>query len=100
MSNPKDWFRRRPALNVAGGPSVDPFNGDAVLDLGHSAAAMREPPLLSDAAGHRLADRRGAVAPPPPPAPPRRDGAAPHRGAFALPPAIGRPPAAETPPPV
>src|SRR6266851_1765087 len=42
MSNPKDWFRRRPALNGLGGPSVDPFNGDAVLDLGHSAAATRE----------------------------------------------------------
>src|SRR5229473_41829 len=100
MSNPKDWFRRRPALNGLGGPSVDPFNGDAVLDLGHSAAAMREPPLLSDAAGHRLADRRGAVPPPPPSAPPRRDGAALDRGAFALRPEIVRPRAAETPHPM
>src|SRR5216684_3601293 len=100
MSNPKDWFRRRPALNGLGGPSVDPFNGDAVFDLGHSAAAMREPPLLSDAAGHRLADRRGAVPPPPPPAPPRRDGAALDRGAFALRPEIVRPRSAETPHPM
>jgi len=98
MSNPKDWFRRRPSLNGLGGPSVDPFNGDGVLDLGHSAAAMREPPLLSDATGHRLAERRGTVPPPPRPAPPNRDGATLDRGAFAMRPEIVRPRLAETRP--
>ena len=78
MSNPKDWFRRRPALNGLGGASVDPFNGDAVLELGPSAA-MREPPLLSE-----RADRRSAVPPP------RRDAAL-DRGAFAVRPEIVRP---------
>jgi len=100
MSNPKDWFRRRPALNVAGGPNADPFNGDAVLDLGHSAAAMREPPLLSDATGHRLAERRGSVPPPPRSAPPRREGATLDRGAFAARPEVVRPRSAEMPHPV
>ena len=79
MSNPKDWFRRRPALNGLGGASVDPFNGDAVLELGHSAAAMREPPLLNE-----RADRRGAVPPP-------RHDAALDRGAFVVRPEIVRP---------
>ena len=59
MSNPKDWFRRRPALNGLGGASVDPFNGDAVLELGAAAAAMREPLMLSE-----RAERRGSVPPP------------------------------------
>jgi Cdc6-like AAA superfamily ATPase len=99
MSNPKDWFRRRPALNGAGGPSVDPFSGDAVLDLGHSAAAMREPPL-GDATGHRPAERRGAVPPPPPSPPPRREGPALDRGAFTVRPEIVRPRSAEIPRPV
>jgi Cdc6-like AAA superfamily ATPase len=78
MSNPKDWFRRRPVLNGLGGASVDPFNGDAVLELGHSAAAMREPPMLSE-----RADRRSTVPPP------RRDAL--DRGAFAVRPEIVRP---------
>src|SRR5689334_10328513 len=75
MSNPKDWFRRRPALNGLGGTSVDPFNGDGVLELGHSAA-MREPLMLSE--------RRGTVPPP------RRDAAL-DRGAFAVRPEVVRP---------
>jgi Cdc6-like AAA superfamily ATPase len=79
MSNPKDWFRRRPALNGLGGASVDPFNGDAVLDLGHSAAAMREPLILSE-----RAERPGAVPPP------RRDTAL-DRGAFVVRPETVRP---------
>ncbi|HEX7970419.1 MAG TPA: AAA family ATPase, partial [Stellaceae bacterium] len=79
MSNPKDWFRRRPILNGLGGPSVDPVNGDAVLELGHSAAAMREPPMLNE-----RADRRSMVPPP------RRDAAL-DRGAFAVRPEIVRP---------
>src|SRR5258708_14318022 len=99
MSNPKGWFRRRPGWTVEGGPNADPFNGDAVLDLGHSAAAMREPPLLSDATGHRLAERRGSV-PPPRSAPPRREGATLDRGAFAARPEVVRPRSAEMPHPV
>jgi Cdc6-like AAA superfamily ATPase len=91
MSNPKDWFRRRPALNGFGAASVDPFNGDAVLDLGHSAAVMREPPLLGDAAGHQLAERRGSV--PPPRSEPRREV---DRDAFSVRPEIVRPRPAET----
>ena len=78
MSNPKDWFRRRPALNGLGGASVDPFNGDGVLELGHSAA-MREPLMLSE-----RAERRGTVPPP------RRDAAL-DRGAFAVRPEVVRP---------
>ncbi len=97
MSNPKDWFRRRPALNGLGGAGVDPFNGDAVLDLGHSAAAMREPPPLNDAAGYQFAERRGSV-PPPRSAAPRPDGAL-DRGAFAVRPEIVRPRPAEMPRP-
>src|SRR5689334_8199575 len=77
MSNPKDWFRRRPALNGVGGASVDPFNGDAVLELGHSAA-IREPLILSE-----RAERRATV-------PPRHDTAL-DRGAFAVRPEIVRP---------
>ncbi|HEX6842710.1 MAG TPA: AAA family ATPase, partial [Stellaceae bacterium] len=78
MSNPKDWFRRRPALNGLGGASVDPFNGDAVLELG-PAAAMREPLMLSE-----RAERRGTAPTP------RRDAAL-DRDAFAVRPEIVRP---------
>jgi Cdc6-like AAA superfamily ATPase len=95
MSNPKDWFRRRPALNGIGVSSVDPFNGDTVLDLGHGAAIMREPPSLSDAMGYQLAERRGSV---PPPGAPRRDGSV-DRSAFAVRPDIVRPRPGETPRP-
>jgi Cdc6-like AAA superfamily ATPase len=90
MSNPKDWFRRRPTLNGLASAGVDPFNGDAVLDLGHSAAMMREPPVLSDAAGQQFAERRGSVPPP------RREL---DRGAFAVRPEIVRPRPAEIPRP-
>src|SRR5690349_14570392 len=92
MSNPKDWFRRRPALNGLGAAGVDPFNGDRVLELGHSAAAMREPPLLGDGSAHQRAERRAAVPPP------RGEGTL-DRGAFVVRPEIVRPRPAELPRP-
>ncbi len=80
MANPKDWFRRRPSgLDALTTPSADPFNGDAVLDLGQDATVLSDPPPLSE--------KRGPV---PPPAP-RREGIPLDRSAFAVRPELVRP---------
>jgi nucleoside-triphosphatase THEP1 len=81
MPNPRDWFRRRPAVAPEGlRPQA---SGEAVLDLGQNGARLRDPPPLHERKPLPLAERRGPV--PPPRAPlQRRDGVALDRSAFAI----------------
>jgi Cdc6-like AAA superfamily ATPase len=70
MSNPKDWFRRRPhdAARLIG-EGDDPFAKDAVLELGRSASVIplgRVEPLAFAADKPRMAGDDRVTIPPPP----------------------------------
>jgi len=70
MSNPKDWFRRRnrDPRPLAPSASSDPFETDAVLELGHSPglAPLGSEPPSAGIAEVNAPDKRGPVPPPPP----------------------------------
>jgi Cdc6-like AAA superfamily ATPase len=90
MPHPKDWFRRRRTETPANKTERDgdPFMGDGILDLGRSAALLRE----AGAAEHKpniVPERPGPV-PPPRTLQPRREGTVLDRSAFAVRPEVVR----------